>query len=607
MNVSEFNNLDASSEEMTGYLRELAQQNKLNPEHIVKMAQAESNFNPNAVGINPRTNKPSGAVGLMQLMPDTAKQYGVTDLTNWRQNAEGGVKYFKDLLGRFGGDYSKASAAYNWGPENVAANKPWPEETRNYVTKLTGQAPQVQPNPQSVPTGRMNVSELNGDGGQLPTATPTAQPDPLQGFWRSLLSSIGGPPTQYAFDPKYRETINPNLPAIAAGGAAMAIPGAEEFAPAALRGSPLITNLLERLAVPGMRIGAAGAGWAGGKLASILGEGRLPTKEELAQIGPEASKSGIIQGLFEIPGAMFGGAEPPAYNAYRAFLKPTGSEAEASALAKTGLDEGIYLNKSAAKNTRTKIDALNTEADHLYRDNLGSTHDKSDLRRRFIDWMNRDPGALTSDKEGYAKAWEDAMGSKLYDAKGVAGPGGRPNEIELGEGRRLKANLTKRVDFGEIGTPEREGRKALAHIIGESEGNIDPAFTPLNQHRKELIDFEESAEKFVNRQYKSPISERMAYPLARAGAGGMLGFGGFHNAPAAVGVAGAATLLANQRVLSNITQFIAKHPDAAKELPAYLMRKGFINPQTPSQNLEDLKVNLSQSPLAQELLNRGQQ
>jgi hypothetical protein len=598
MNLLDLDHQDTSPDEITGYLRSFAQQNGLNPDHMVKMAHTESAFNPNAVSTK-------GAVGVMQLMPDTAKQYGVEDSTNWRQNIEGGVKYFKDLLGRFNGDYTKATAAYNFGPERVAANKPWPKETQNYIAKITGQAPQVQPNPNSVPTGKMNVAEL--DEPTVPTDYSHTQTAAVPNFWRSLMASIGGPPTQYAFDPEYRNTINQNIPGIAAGIAASEIPGAQAFAPEALAGSPLITNLLERLAVPAMRMGAAGAGWAAGKLGQYGAEGHLPTKEEFARIGPEATKQGIIQGLFELPGAMFGGAEPAAYNAYRGFLKPSVAD-EAKGVAETGLKEGIYLNKSAADNARKKITALNTEADKLYADNLGSTHSKSDLRRSFIDWMNRDPGALESDKDAAMKVWKDAMGSDLYAAttnKGATAIG-RPSEIDLGIGRRLKANLTKRVDFGEIGTPEREARKALAHIIGESEGNIDPAFTVINQHRKELIDFEEAAEKFVNRQYKGPVSERMAYPLARAGIGGAMGFGAFHDPYTALGIAGGAATLANPRVLSNITQFIAKHPEVIKQLGARGMGKSFEGQPIP-QNLEDLKVNLSQSPFTQELLNRGQQ
>jgi soluble lytic murein transglycosylase-like protein len=83
-----------------------------------------------------RSNK--GAKGLMQLMDSTAKDMGVANSYNGKQNVMGGVKYLKAMLSRFGGDESKALAAYNAGPGTVEQYGGIPpfEETQNYVKSV---------------------------------------------------------------------------------------------------------------------------------------------------------------------------------------------------------------------------------------------------------------------------------------------------------------------------------------------------------------------------------------------------------------------------------------------------------------------------------------
>jgi hypothetical protein len=111
-------------------VRERAAEMGIDPDLAVRQMMAESSGNPNAVS-------PAGAVGLMQLMPATAQELGV-DPRDPIQNIEGGLRYYKQMLDRFGGDPRLALAAYNAGPGNVQKYGGIPpfKETQNYVNKL---------------------------------------------------------------------------------------------------------------------------------------------------------------------------------------------------------------------------------------------------------------------------------------------------------------------------------------------------------------------------------------------------------------------------------------------------------------------------------------
>lgn len=115
-------------------LPSLEQKYNLPPGLLSAVMKTESNGNPEAVS-------PAGAQGLFQFMPATAQQYGI-DPSDPQQSASGAARYYSDLLKQNNGDLDKALASYNFGPGNVAAGKPLPEETQNYIAKVKSLLPQ---------------------------------------------------------------------------------------------------------------------------------------------------------------------------------------------------------------------------------------------------------------------------------------------------------------------------------------------------------------------------------------------------------------------------------------------------------------------------------
>jgi soluble lytic murein transglycosylase len=108
-----------------------SRQHQLHPALIRAVIKAESDFDPMAVSR-------AGAVGLMQLMPQTAVQLEVQDLFDPEDNIGGGTKYLRQLLDRFRGNLPLALAAYNAGEHVVDRYRALPpiDETRQYVRKV---------------------------------------------------------------------------------------------------------------------------------------------------------------------------------------------------------------------------------------------------------------------------------------------------------------------------------------------------------------------------------------------------------------------------------------------------------------------------------------
>jgi soluble lytic murein transglycosylase-like protein len=115
---------------------DIAVRHSVNPQLVAAVIHVESAFNPRAVSRK-------GACGLMQLLPETARRFGLAkkkDLFDPKKNLEAGVKYLKWLTGRFGGDVQKILAAYNAGEGAVDrfGGIPPYRETQNYVQKIFG-------------------------------------------------------------------------------------------------------------------------------------------------------------------------------------------------------------------------------------------------------------------------------------------------------------------------------------------------------------------------------------------------------------------------------------------------------------------------------------
>ncbi|BFU94235.1 MAG: Putative Lytic murein transglycosylase (modular protein) [Nitrospira sp.] len=120
-----------SERELEPLIRRHSSQHQLHPALIRAVIKAESDFDPRAVSR-------AGAVGLMQLMPQTAVRLDVRDLYDPEENVAGGTKYLRQLLDRFHGDLPLALAAYNAGESVVERYQALPpiDETRQYVRKV---------------------------------------------------------------------------------------------------------------------------------------------------------------------------------------------------------------------------------------------------------------------------------------------------------------------------------------------------------------------------------------------------------------------------------------------------------------------------------------
>lgn len=128
--VSSSNTVSAPAD-LNTYFEEAAEKYNVDANLLKAIAKQESNFNPSA-------RSSAGAMGIMQLMPSTAKSLGITDAYNAHDNIMGGAQVIAQNLKKYNGDVSLALAAYNAGSGNVDKYGGIPpfKETQNYVKKV---------------------------------------------------------------------------------------------------------------------------------------------------------------------------------------------------------------------------------------------------------------------------------------------------------------------------------------------------------------------------------------------------------------------------------------------------------------------------------------
>ncbi len=124
------NNVNSSRFNLDAIIEKAARKYEVDPDLIRSVIKTESNFDPQATS-------PKGAMGLMQLMPETARDLGVKNAYDPQENIMGGTSYLKTLLDRYDGKVYLALAAYNWGMGNLERNpRHLPQETISYIDRV---------------------------------------------------------------------------------------------------------------------------------------------------------------------------------------------------------------------------------------------------------------------------------------------------------------------------------------------------------------------------------------------------------------------------------------------------------------------------------------
>lgn len=292
--------------------------------HVDKVIDAESGGDPNVVS-------PKGAIGLMQITPETGRMFGVTpdQLRDPAINRRVGTQYLAYLQDKYGGDMRLVHAAYNWGPAHVdrTGNNPdqWPAETRNYVDKIMGPAEK----PMSL------WDKLQQRAGAAPTGEKAPDALPATKITSSDAHNFHYDPTQAEqIEPGVTQGLQPSM----IQPADLATFGAQGFTEAA--GEAALREGTGMLAPEALKagLGAAGRAAAGIPISGLAQEAAAP----LTQAIPTDTPAGVLargtaEGLagaapFIAPGAAGGLADRLSS---RFFAKPELEATAAEAAAKT--------------------------------------------------------------------------------------------------------------------------------------------------------------------------------------------------------------------------------------------------------------------------------
>ena len=164
-----------TQEQIKQMIIDAAVRNGIDPNIALAQARQESGYNPSA-------RSGAGALGVMQLMPGTAADLGVRDPLDPAQNIDGGMRYLKQNLDRYGGDYRLALAAYNAGPGNVDRHGGVPpfRETQGYVQNILGASP----------GGQVAADAMKALGISAPTSSASAGSGAAGGDMAGLMSFL---------------------------------------------------------------------------------------------------------------------------------------------------------------------------------------------------------------------------------------------------------------------------------------------------------------------------------------------------------------------------------------------------------------------------------
>lgn len=257
--------------------RGAAEAYKVDPDILKSMAHAESGFSPDV--ISGKRLSSTGAAGLMQFMPETAKRYGIDPL-HPEQAIFGAAKYLRDNLDKFNGDYAKAVAAYNTGENRTYFDKPdWhkslPSETLGYVDKVLKKA-----HDDSVNGVTLVKAPAPTPAAPVPAAPKTpAKPQPA--FGSEVPQWARDNPRLYGAAQAARQTLGPTLEGLLSAGGALLGSGV----------SPVVGTV---------------AGGAGGyALAKNL---LRPADVALGNAAPETPTNALVRGVNELgEGALYQG------------------------------------------------------------------------------------------------------------------------------------------------------------------------------------------------------------------------------------------------------------------------------------------------------------